>query len=573
MAKISISKPKEEYSASSREMRVGITETESGMSYEFILRRKHIEVIQLEPQNGKKHKIKPAPKDWFTTLTEQEKVQAFAPILQEYRNRSLGDNGFKGASIGVAADQLNGQSRIFIGTNTTRWASPYFKHCAEQNMVNAATDTLTYEKALDPARKDEKPRPPKLKSVYVMQATDDGAVKACCPCGKCTDMLSKVMERDGQVITMPLISPEMQSKLLEEIKPIELNKSASSLNELHDIGSKTHYEVWQTSIENLNRHREIELKGPIRNIQHNAVNAMLKKVLNSEELPENRAVAEYKLLADELTKSPNKPTADSAAGFVASFINYADQAKKLFSQTIRKLMGTTVKPAEKAAQNVMRKRKSEAVLDCAVDSHGIDISVINHFMAEKIMDTFLDRAAKQIPAEKSKNGELRKWFHENIASIRCVAIQLDDGTFRYAVQADTKFDNAMPHAEVVALENAVESLGRNGVHHVWAMEMSPKDIDAGIMRTSPKEGIERLLKRASKYGIHFHYLPFNDGTLPQEKIKQAMVNFDNYVEIYPSGFRGVGTSDRCQHHAAKRPESWQNFVSNANSSTQGRAPA
>ena len=546
-AKLDISTPNNDNGDKrSGELRVKIHGTSCGAAYEFVLKRKHIEVMRtqlpthlrgMQDLKGSKA-LEKVDTDWYNWLTDEEKTQVFAVILDEYRKRSLGDNGFKGASIGAATDTLSGQTRLFIGTNTTRWASPYFKHCAEQNMVNGATDTLMYERSKDPKQDAKKPKAPEFKSIYVLQAIDDKKVPISCPCGKCTDMLSNVMVKGGEVVTLPFLLSEMRQKLAEGAKDtVKVNTDAKSLQDIPWPGQTSHYEVWKTTIEDLNRNRTIALDGKQATIQRDGAVTMLAHASSSWGLPKDRGEHNFAVIRAEMEKRTQGPLPSTALEFVPAFLNYVQNSAKLFSQKIRGLVASVAEPAQKAAENILLQRKSVPALDCAVSGSTLNIALINQFLVLRITDTVADRMRGREDVTKLTPAKQLQWLQQNIDYVRCVAIQLDDGTFRYAVQAAGKLDAAMPNAGVAALEQAVESLGRNGVRHVWAMEMNPTDIKQGILRTSPKEEIERLMKRRSAEGIDFHYIPFNNGDLTNVRL-HTLVKHLGEKDIYPTAFRG-----------------------------------
>ncbi len=535
MAQIKVSNY-EKRSGDGNEMRVSILHTVSGAEYEFTLKRKHLEVRQKKwlPDPEQPH-AKGRKADWFEVLTEAEKVQLFAVIMDTYRDRSLGDNGFRGAAIGVVPEKREGQSRLFIGTNTTRWASPYFKDCAEQNMVNAATDTLAFERA----RNNEALTPARLKAVYVMQGVNDYAVPMACPCGKCTDMLAQVMESESApVTTIPLLTEALRTKIKQQdgaAAVVAVNEAARSLNEIEGPIDSQKCTAWKKPIGYLNGDRQITLNDDRAALQRKDLPILIRQANSRDGLPEVRGARNQKTLHTAYQQAMvNSPKAVSPFKQLATILDDAKWAGK----KIAALLGVVQQPAEKAVENIVLQRHSEAGLDCAVSVDGtVDLGKLNQFLVMRIRDTLADRMAA-VPAVKRKTDEQRcAWVSENIQSIRCVAIQLDDGTFHYAVQTAGKLDNAMPNAEVVALENAVAALGRNGVRHVWAMEFNPHAIEAGKMLTSPKEGVERLVKRASTQGIDFHFIPFNAGGKAHEAIESIMENRTS-AEIYPGGHKG-----------------------------------
>ncbi len=540
MANISVSKPYGKNSGNvSTEMHVTAKGLASGAEYEFIVRRHHIEVVQNKTrtidENGQPIKVKSKGSDWFDTMTDEEKTKLFAVIADQYRTRSLGDNGFRGAAIGVVPKKEKGQSRLFIGTNTTRWALPYFKDCAEQNMVNAATDRLAFEENKTSKDNNQPPKSPNFKAIYVMQGISPDKVPIACPCGKCIDMLANVVEgANTPIITIPLLPKALKEKLDGSHSfDVAIDSKSKTLKEFQAKPKSSDITAWQTTMGNLNAEREIVVAGDERTPLQNARDKMIRAAFqrNKKTTPQ-REEANLNLLGGKANQSPFER-------FLATIQQDFNQA----SDALRKLLGEKRPVIEKATENILRERESEAALDCARGADGtLDLHIINKFLSQKIIDTLADRC-KDFSYNVKENRQT--WVNNHITSIRCVAIEMDDGSFRYATQAQTAFDNAMPNAEAVALENAVSILGQHGVRHVYAMELNPADIKAGIIRTSPKEGIERLAKRASAQGLDFTYFPPNDGTAPpQNPITRSL------EQLYPSGHIGKNGQKNVSHCTA-----------------------
>ncbi|MES2985482.1 MAG: hypothetical protein V4735_09890 [Pseudomonadota bacterium] len=547
------------------EMKVTIRKTKSGAEYDLILKRKHIEVI---PKKGIPNPNKHGQDiivDWYadTGLDEQEKIQAFAIIMDHYRNRSLGDNGFRGASIGVATDSTKGQSRLFIGTNTTRWASPYFKDCAEQNMVNAATDTLAFEAV----NVGKPPEPATFKAIYIMQGVNEGmrdgkkhdGVPIACACGKCTDMLARVMSSPtAPVITIPLLTEPLRKTIQDKRDVVVINETAQTIADITPPKKNHHRcEVWKTSLEKLNCDREMTLDAPAAEMQKVAFDRVVKIAASPFGLPEDRAANSRQTIATWAKKHGQAPAT------IAELVNLIAHHIKTKAVKLSDSITALGKPAEQAAKNELRQRKSEASLDCAVrEDDSIDLGGVNRFMVEQIRNTIADRLhtkGKNKLATTTATAS-QQWVREHIKYIRCAVIQLDDGTFRYAIQAEGELDNAMPNAEVVALENAVASLGRYGVRRAWVMEMNPDDINHGRMHTSPKEGVERLAKRASVEGLDFTFIPFNEGKLEHAEVATIAIKRSKEA-LYPAGHNGYLAATGQNHSKARSaPAAWQAFM-------------
>ncbi|MBN8543110.1 MAG: hypothetical protein J0M34_02485 [Alphaproteobacteria bacterium] len=483
----------------------------------------------------RRHTVHVTPKEpnWYDEayMSEETRVKLFATILAEYRKRSIGDsNNFKGAAIGIVEDPP-GEFRIFIGTNTVN-QDDYFKDCAEQNMYNAATDHMAHRATRQSISADEFPtaklKPPKLVALYMMvgknkdpQKPNSKELLSACPCGKCTDMLAKAMPEDAPIYVLP----------------ISINQQTVNLNDAIRIDHSTKYfdkvvqgQIWKTTAGNLNAHRNIPVDADEKNAQIEGLNAALNysaaHVNDREGDALNGAVAKEGLFQ---SFTPLAVIVGSTLNRMGDFVQATDSKKM---QTLERF----AKVAYKAAENVLLGRKSIPELDIAQTQHGIDLTAINQFMVEKINEVAASRLRSSGISPDDKAA-----FEAEIKSIRCCVVQLKNGTFHYAIEAKTSQDNATPNAEVGAVMAAMEKLTEARIQDVWVMEMNPRDIRAGAeTKTSPKEGVERLVKRGISNGsgnMMFHYLPFNDGSLKDSELQKMTDNF-TVDQIYPGGFRG-----------------------------------
>lgn len=559
MASVKITKPYDKKDSANTEMRVVISGTKSGASYEFIVTRRHIEVVQIDGIKPSQAHSKRVDTDWFDkkALTDQEKVQLFAVIMDQYRERSHGDNGFRGAAIGVVpVKDKKGQSRLFIGTNTMRWASPYFKDCAETNMVNSATDRLAFEQAQPKkgviAAEAQAITPAQLSAIYIMQGISEDEKPMACACGKCTDMLANgvMVDKKSPVIIIPLLTKVLRKSIGENTNLVDVNTSAQTMDEIVPPKKSGKLTAWQKSIDALNHDRVIDLNGKMSN-QEAMFEAFMKKALGAYGLPEAEGRANQVAIDTWATKH-HKALPEPPMARVEAILELIKHNVRSVTQKIKTIVLGAEEAANKAVENIILHRKSEATLDCAVRANGtVDLARMNAFLVGQISDAFADRThvdaalMKLSPKQKLANAP------QNIRFIRCVVIQLDDGTFHYAVQAEGKYDKAMPNAEAVALENAVCSLARHGVRHVWAMELNPDDIANNRMHTSPKEGVERLAKRASSKGLDFTFIPFNSGVLSHEELAAA-ASVRQQNQLYPGGHNGVQTAEKSKAQGGTR---------------------
>lgn len=181
--------------------------------------------------------------------------------------------------------------------------------------------------------------------------------------------------------------------------------------------------------------------------------------------------------------------------------------------------------------NTLAGRTSEPALDADASPESI-----NRFMVNAIT-----RVYKEYP--KARKGQ------SNAESVRCVVLRLANGTFHCVTEVDGPQENAVPHAEISAVAASQHQL--QPVTDVWVMRVNRQDIAEGIMRTSPKEALERVFKRRPsddevkdaqgkpiKGTVNMHYMPFNDGTLSREQVEESMVHYPIEV-LFVSRFRGA----------------------------------
>lgn len=475
--------------------------TSCGIDYTFELRRNRVKVTPKEP-------------NWNQTLTEQEKLQLFRAVLDDYRLRAIGDSGFKLAAIGITDD-----NDIYIATNTERLSSPYFRQCAELNMVTAVTQNQVYKQLRSGT---EKPTAPHLKALYLLGGKDGGGVeRPLCPCGNCTDMLSHVMEPNAPIYLFPM---KMNGK-----KDV-VNDTAES------VADVAPGEIWKTNTGSLNAYREIPLKSTVAEAQR----AGFRQLIRQTKLPSEKA----KVLADKMLSAANDDGGKLTN--VQGLIGYLLDPKHLLSMPKDLMLEAqhAVDVMLKSAENALLQRTSVPELDVAFTNNRPSLTALNSFMVEKIQGTFADRV-RGMKGEQLDPETLKNLVNEKVGAIRCVVIRLEDGTFRYAVEARTKLDNASPCAEMSALANASDRLGTTGVRDVWAMEMCPEDIVHGMMHTSTKEGAERLYKRRPQVGsneLQFHFIPFNSGRFVDDRKVRDMITDVPASKLFPSLFEGTQQS-------------------------------
>jgi hypothetical protein len=523
------------------DLRLEMKSSKYQTKFQFKVQRNRVEVECLNPHHSSpKGATEPDKNDWRSALSESEKLHVFSLILDEYRKHSIGDeHGYRGAVLGVSTT-----GQIFLGANTAtgQIASPYFKECAEQNMVSAASDLVAYQQVKKFGwNKFKLPQAPQFDSVYMMGGVDQSKVPVSCPCGKCTDMLAKNMVDGGKVYALPILNKPTFEYLKESPSvDITINRSAT----LADVRARvtqppdakqqvqlTPYPVWQTSIRHLNAYREISLdddKQLIANSQRTAYALLCKEMKDLSSLHENAAAARHQEALKQLKKT------DASIQSPWNLFTHVVQHAKLLGSELLKILGASGNDAVAyAAANQFLGRKSIAQLDAASPAGKPDIVAVNAFMRAEIRHIGADR----ITHDPQAKNIWTKTIAKNIPHIRCVVMQLDDGTFHYATECAGAYDASLPNAEAVAVANALPALGNAGIRDVWVMEANADAIERGVLPTSPKEGVERIVKRAAKQGVNFHYIPLNDGTLNAQTL-EAMTAHLSQEKLFPALFQG-----------------------------------
>jgi hypothetical protein len=458
----------------------------------------------------------PKGEPWSEKLTEQEQTDIFQFILAEFRQRSEGDNRWKGAAIGITGGD---KPQIFIGMNTKR-QDPFHKDCAESNVINNV-------EILDNLEEDQGKSTPftaKLTRMYVMGGREaksgDKGSPINCPCGKCTDILRSHMPKGSEIMVLPI--PSKEGEPLKKLKIV-----SSSSPEFEEFGNveKTVIDgqpiAWKTTIDHLDKHHFITLDKDTVAAQRDAVKGLAGHI---SILPQERA--------------------EKALGFsLKEFQSREGKAKTFLAQILDPVaeIPREISKALKAAENILFARNSIAEID--VDAGGDEaktLASVNRYMVQQIESTLANRVeAKGLNAAKIGTGEAADAKGNKVACARCVVIRLSDGTFHSGVEIDSDFDKATPNAEMNALTHAIPNLVRANVEQVWVMEFDPKDIEHKVMETSSKEGLERILKRTtSPEALKVTFIPFNGGEEKDLARVQGSIKPFGINQIFPSNFAG-----------------------------------
>ncbi|MFN7401536.1 MAG: hypothetical protein ACK5R4_04295 [Alphaproteobacteria bacterium] len=493
-------------------------------------------------------KRKKVRQDWFETIPPQEKASIFMNILDYYRERSEGDKGIKAAAIGVFRDPETGKTRIFIGMNTKR-QHLYFKDCAELNMMGAATHALNH--SLSSKKKEIGSFKPAPLEVHVMGGSSEKDRKKgiktpiICPCGKCIDMFAvSDVKAETPFYVYPVSQEPIQDRWEGKDLPYQIVDEKTAEN-ISQVNSAQH--IWNVPFDHLNKNRVLTAEKRIATLEKSGLKSALKHIVMEEQNPitlPDVAIGFSKQAAVHYGH-PATPAARLAAALVAQ-ASGRDKWVKVINRDGSEKSTTEVKRylavVARAAQNAANGVKSIPELDVARTLDGaIDFESVNKVMVEKIVATMASRlrgCKKDI--DPIKDPHWQEKFLAKLGTVRCAVIQLKDGSFHYGLEVIGELDSALPNAEVNSLTASLERLGE--VKQVFVMEMNsaeiarlPDHIPAQPkFHTSPKEGVERILKRAMP-GVTFHFLPFNHADISNNILEEVVKTY-TAPEISPGGF-------------------------------------
>jgi cytidine deaminase len=463
------------------------------------------------------------------------RTKMFNYILATKRLHTIGDDsGWRGAAIAISE-----QGEAYIGVNTVT-QDGYFKDCAETNAVNAmASDADIYPHN---KKSHAKPQPelPKLSAVYVMggrekgtTGPDDKGLSISCPCGKCTDMLSNIMPDNAMVYTLPI----PQNSTLREVEFLDHQK-ISTIDDLRNYNANRSgaSRGWATPIHYLakNQHVTLEDKTALKTQAHR-----LRKKLSV-------SPHDIELLGPELAPETLRSQYQQPSNIVLSIAHEHDTLQvNADAKDGSAIPQEKLSLVAKTVENILRNRESIPELDIANNlDEASKFKAINRFLTTRIEETIANRVAAAYAEDAQKNMHNYSRTDDalrDIGPVSCVVIQLTDGTFYTGTKAVSAWDKSGPNAEVNALSAAMKKLATESVKDVWVMEYDPQNIENGILRTSPKEGVERILKRLKNgSSLDFHFIPFNDGSEQSAKIAQSLTQHMSPEDLLPSKFTGSG---------------------------------
>ncbi|MFM9890220.1 MAG: cytidine deaminase [Rickettsiales bacterium] len=460
---------------------VEIHKTKSGQDFRFILNKDTVEVVRL-PEG-----VSAVP-EWFDALSEQEKLDVFNHILAVHRARSMGDQGFRLAAIGVTQT-----GRIYIHENSEQLSTDHNRQCAEQNMVVTAENGETDIKISQAIRHGGKPSDvektkPEFKAIYLMGGRE-GDIPIACPCGNCTDLLSRVMAPSAPIWILPAN---------DGTKALHINTQAQMASTL--AGD----EAWKTTIAHLKRPSfalsEVEQETQVRALHQMAgeLSAVLEMaVRDSNKIKQiQRGDKKVKLAEPLPVPELNDPTINAAMR--NAHVN-ACMIGEIKNSVLNRLCGVIQR----------RIRGREPLPDLSPE--GI-VGLINQYKIR----------------------------------VDCVVIEMEDGVRYENTITKSALDNAQqpPEVNVVAISN--KQHGTDGIERVWGMHFGLHTIRDHVQLTSPNAGVERLVKRRPQRGddtIHFTFAPFNDGTPEPALLAEMQRNFTGQ-QLFPGYFTGKASQQK-----------------------------
>lgn len=441
-----------------------------GRSFSFTLHANHIVIKPKEIRDAAKNIL-----PWFTALLDEERLQIFNAILAEYRERSQGDAGFKMAALGVTE-----KGDVYIAENTEQISSDFNRQCAEQNMVTISTQRNVYKQIGQCIRDGRNPQGiipenAKFREIYLMGGRlPDTPIS--CPCGNCTDLLSKVMLPDSNLLVLPVN---------DGIKTLSINGNMRKLSEIRPG------EAWKTTMKHLNSERHITLdeaqtQAMRTSMAHSLADIRIWVSRHAEEDP-NRAVGQ-----------------------------------------------TIYDPATHTGKIDLKRLSNNDLVDLGKLKHfmyeQIMVTLANRLESlsqDRRLGTLDELSDEQIAA-----------LAEHV-SVRCSVIQRDDGRLYAVAGATSPIDKAIPDAEISAIGAAGKKLGNQGIRQTWAMEFDMENAKGGLVGSCSKAAVERLLKRSSKITgqVDMGFFPFGSTAQTHNKAAESLI-IRIGEDLMPGNYKG-----------------------------------
>jgi hypothetical protein len=476
--------------------------TQSGKDFTFVLKGSHLEVLpgpEVKNSNGSGN----VSDDWYDALTEAERLDVMRAVAAHYRQPSRDPDGMKTAAIGVVINPDPQAPRryrhlLYVGINNHLNTDENSKGCAEQGMVKAASNSLT--QFMYHKRGETLSDIPFIKELYVMG-------------GRAPNPL--ISDDRGVPGICPcgqctdLLARAMIPGSNVYVLPVTKGRESQVINTTAQKFSEVQAdEIWKTTIDTFNLHRATIFTDdrPEKEIQHQGVDAMVAHLANYVSPEPTDAVLTQMVL------------------------------------------------------NKKNHRQSIPELDVATKADGApDPQAMNAYMWNEISCTLHDRLVAQ--KVKLEPRAIQQWLNDKVKYVRCVVIQLDDGSYYTGYDSRTGSDKAFVNAEFTALGAAAPMLGTQGVKRIWTMECNPKAVEHGMLIGSTKDGLERIYKRHSKIPgqkIEVCNIPINNQKLSLDSLAQIVQNntFD-FDAVFPGLFAGNGITGGPPKGVSS---TWQNLL-------------
>jgi cytidine deaminase len=415
------------------------------------------------------------PADWESRVSAAGKDEIINRIVAVYRRFAAQPDGeMRYAALGIMEN-----GNMYVGVSTQTRGDPYFKDCAEQNMINAAvqSETLAANRRSDTADRAAVTLP-KIREIYEMGGADaastGGKPVITCPCGVCTDMLAKYMVPEGRVVVLPVNHGE---------KMPPLNKVAPNILRLWQG------EGWDTTIARLNHGRRLLMSNLAKKYMCEGLHALAVKPADALSLPE-----------------------------MPQFQN-----------------GTEARIIAQATENIRTMRKSDPVLDVIMKLEE-PLKPLGEYMRAQIERAVhgtlrKDAAYAGLHTQEARAAHIASAFK----AVRCAVVRLADESYHIALSTLSDYTRAKPNAVVTAL--AGDEWSAAPVRELWYMECNPRAIAEGKMPTPSKEALERVIKHARGCDPKIHILPYFRPGVACEGWAKATKTL-NCLDLVPGMFNG-----------------------------------
>lgn len=499
--------------------RAGLTSSKNNkiIDLTFIVKGSHI-AVKAEPEIDHR-KIS---RNWYHLLDEQERVNAMQYIIAEFQHHAVGNDDFKIAAIGITKDY-----ELFI-SNNTRSSNSVNKQCAELGVIKAALahSNLANQNGYADTPNTEKPKA-LFVDFYLMGGSEQRNINAVCPCGLCTDALYQYMSTQGEGQeaqqnrgNIYVFSTHPRILQQDEKAPLPSLKESSNIQSVKDL-QNTQNTYWKTSIEHLHGklyhklpnflYRQ-QIKDRKRIIQEGT--SLSSPLLFSDIVVDKLALQ----LKNELKTTPN------------GIVNNSIYLGHALPSSLKNLSAQQQSDIWKVAAGAVLQHNPGLAAEAAsnnnsLPSHNVIQTLLSHEI-NKLLLPRIDTLNARNP-DTSIQDKISTYLPEHIHSIRSVALRFSDGSIRTGVSAVSKQDSSLPNAELNALSNALDVIGKGQkATHMWVSEFNPKATNNRWLPTPTRDGVERVLKQAhpelqitlvpysnklKKWPISHNYQPGNNG--------------------------------------------------------------